>query len=94
MNNQTQPKIGKIGGKSKYTGRKPGSFSFVNISVGDILSKLSEDDTVPVYGKWASMMEFKGLVPISKNQIVKPLKSKLEIRKAITITDLNIPKIN
>jgi len=78
--------------KSKYSGRRPGSFSFVKVSLADLASKFADAQTsIPVSSKWATMLGFVNLTPLSTNQIIEPIKAKKEVTTAVTATDLAVP---
>jgi hypothetical protein len=50
--------------RRKGSGRTKGSYSFVKLSLSDLLSKIGSDQTTPVIvsRKWAEVLGFKGLV--------------------------------
>lgn len=56
--------MGKHKTRKKGSGRTKGSFSFVKLSLNDLMNKIGADKTTPVIvsRKWAEVLGFQGLV--------------------------------
>ena len=88
----TKQNTSKTKSKSKYTGRKPGSFSFTKVTMLDLMNKFSDPNfEVPISSKWATMLGFTNVTPLSTSQVVGPIKAKTETAAAVTVTDLDAP---
>jgi hypothetical protein len=78
--------------KRPGSGRTKGSFSFVNISLGDLRKHLNDADAVPirVSRKWAEQAGFKELTSAPVKDLTGAIEGKTpETQAAVKVTDLD-----
>ena len=74
----------------KKRGRKSGSYSFVRLSLADLLKKFADMETeIPVYTKWAETVGFKNLTLMPVSGVTAEAKDAMEIAAALKVTDLD-----
>lgn len=78
--------------KRPGSGRTKGSFSFVNISLGDLRKHLNDAEAIPirVSRKWAEDVGFKDIHSAPVKDLTSEIDGKTpESQAAVAVTDLN-----